>query len=485
MYDLNNQNQLSRIIESLVHPEQDRYRKEIDRQWRVLRGDLRFFVEEEIKRLYPKTYQNFIVSEMNFAAKITDKRAKAYKEEPLRVLANDTESKAYQAQLKEMKALWHWRLFDTYRNYFRYSCLWFSFYENEVGEQVPMLRALRPSQFTRIVNDFGQTELFAVYFGSDIESEVQVRGDQFELLQQDEPEDDDSFYIGLWTDKQHKVVKISSNQGGDYRFEEKPLLDNEDGVNDLGIIPAVFSQEGDERERPAFNPLKDQTITLNSMYSIIMSGVSVQTFGQLILKHPQDQTVPDISQQGIFVYLPLPQVGQDEPETSAEYITPSPNIAESLEVFDKYAMNTLREHGLSGEVSGQNKFTSGLDRLLSQMDTTEIIEENQQSFQLCENHLLKIIKAFNELTGGPRYQSEDMSVIFKKPRPLQSEKELLEIIEKKLSLGLIEKYEALMILDPNMGDEAAQNKIEKINEQKSLRINFGDQQEEDDIKGQD
>jgi len=221
------------------------------------------------------------------------------------------------------------------------------------------------------------------------------------------------------------------------------------------------------------------------MYSIIMSGVSVQTFGQLILKHPQDQTVPDISQQGIFVYLPLPQVGQDEPETSAEYITPSPNIAESLEVFDKYAMNTLREHGLSGEVSGQNKFTSGLDRLLIQMDTTEIIEENQQSFQLCENHLLKIIKAFNELTGGPRYQSEDMSVIFKKPRPLQSEKELLEIIEKKLSLGLIEKYEALMILDPNMGDEAAQNKIEKINEQKSLRINFGDQQEEDDIKGQD
>ena len=485
MYDLNNPNTLSRIIESLVHPEQDRYRKEIDEQWRVLRGDLRFFVEEEIKRLYPKTYQNFIISEMNFASKVTDKRAKAYKEEPLRVLANDTESEAYQAQMREMQSLWHWRLFDTYRNYFRYSCLWFSFYTDDKGNQVPLLRALRPSQFTRIVNDFGQTEVFAVYFGSDIESENQVRGDQFELLQQDEPEDDDSFYIGLWTNEQHKVVKVSSNQGGDYRFEEKPLMDNEDGINDLGIIPAVFSQEGDNRERPAFNPLKDQTITLNSMYSIIMSGVSVQTFGQLILKHPQDQSVPDISQQGIFVYLPLPQVGQDEPETSAEYITPTPNISESLEVFDKYAMNTLREHGLSGEVSGQNKFTSGLDRLLSQMDTTEIIEENQQYFAVNENQLLKIIKAFNELTGGPRYQSEEMSVIYKKPKPLQSEKELLETIEKKLSLGLIEKYEALMILDPNMNKDAAQQKIERIQEQTSLRISFDDQKNEDDNEGED
>lgn len=483
MYDLSNNAHVQRIIESLLHPSQDEYRKEIDKQWRVLRGDLRDSVSKEIQKLYPKTHKNFIISEMNFAAKITDKRAKAYKQSPIRSLEREQESELYKQQLQDMQALWHWRLFDSYKNYFKYSCLWFSYYTVD-DVQYPILRALRPSQFTRIVNDYGQTELFAVYFGSDIEAEAHVRGDNIALLQQDEPEDDSHFYIGLWTPTQHKVIKIEQSDKS-LRFHDIPLMGNEDGVNDLGLIPAVFCQEGDERERPAFNPLKDQTITLNSLYSIIISGVSVQTFGQLVLKHPQDQEVPDISQQGIFVYLPLPQAGEGEPETNAEYITPSPNIDDSLAVFREYATAVLKEHGISGEMSGDNhKFTSGLDRLLSQMDTTEIIEENQELYALAEKQLFSIIKAFNEITGRPRFLSESLNVIYKKPKPLQSEKELLELIEKKLDLGLIEKYEALLILDPNMSPEAAKAKLQNIEPDNVLRLPNANIEEKDDSQGE-
>jgi len=52
--------------------------------------------------------------------------------------------------------------------------------------------------------------------------------------------------------------------------------------------------------------------------------------------------------------------------------------------------------------------------------------------------------------------------VFKKPKVLISDAEILSNIEKRLSLGLIEKWEALRILDPNLSEEAAREKADGI-----------------------
>ena len=117
------------------------------------------------------------------------------------------------------------------------------------------------------------------------------------------------------------------------------------------------------------------------------------------------------------------------------------------------------------------------------MDTTEIIEENQEEYAEREKELYFIIREFERLTGRTVFRSENLSISYKKPKPLQSEKELLELIEKKLNLGLIEKHEALTILNPNMTEQQARKKIELIDNSSAIvlpGVNVGEKPEEGD-----
>ena len=49
-----------------------------------------------------------------------------------------------------------------------------------------------------------------------------------------------------------------------------------------------------------------------------------------------------------------------------------------------------------------------------------------------------------------------------KPNPMMSEKEILENAQIKLEMGIIEPYEVLQALDPNLEDEDAMARIEEI-----------------------
>ena len=59
-------------------------------------------------------------------------------------------------------------------------------------------------------------------------------------------------------------------------------------------------------------------------------------------------------------------------------------------------------------------------------------------------------------------RSDDISILFRKPKPMLSTTELLDEIERKLELGLIEEHEKFQILDPNMDDDDARDKLERI-----------------------
>ena len=187
-YDLNDDNVIQSILDEVYSTENDDYRREIDKQWRILRGDLSYFVEANLKKIFPKTYSSFTPSNINLAAKITQKRSMAYKESPRRELKNDKESEAYDDILKEAGAKWVWRDFDTYKNHFKYAAMWFSPYEED-GEQKIKLRALRPNQFSRVVDDKDRTKVFIVHLGNSENSAHEVRGDNIRTLIQDEPED--------------------------------------------------------------------------------------------------------------------------------------------------------------------------------------------------------------------------------------------------------------------------------------------------------
>jgi hypothetical protein len=465
-YNILDKDYLQSLLQEAFSPETEEYRRNIDAQWKVLRGNLMNFVEGELQRIYPKTHGCFTKTDINLAKKITHKRAQAYKKTPIRLLGNDNETKFYQDLMTDVDAQRVFRTHDTYYNYFKYSCIWLNYFM-ENGDQKLIMRALRPNQFMRVVDSKGRTQVFLVFMGETDSSAVKTEGDGRSDRFQGPSEDRKCRNVAIWSEKNHVFVKVET--GKDCNFEYIPMEGNELSLNTFGAIPAIFSQEGDQQDRPALNNLASQTVTANVMLSTILSGMSAQSFGQLVVKYPEGQTMPDVISQGMFTFLKLPQAGEGQPETTADYISPKPDLSSSLEVFRGYIAAMLDEHQINAGVVAGNveKFTSGLDRLLSQADTNEVIESNQEEFAKCEKSLFELIKTFYELKSSYKITSKQLMIKYIKPTPSMGEKEILDNAKLKMDLGIIERYEILQALDPNLEDEQAEERIDEIDENKA------------------
>jgi len=463
MINLLDKNCVQKLVIEAFSPEEDKYRRSIDAQWKVLRGNLISFVEGALKKTYPKTYESFEITDVNLAKKINHKRSQAYKKQPIRLLDDETQTELYQELMTDINSLKVLRTHDAYYNYFKYSCIWFNYYDDEEGKQKIILRALRPNQFKRVVNDRGETTCFLVFFGETDASAVRITGDGQKQIFQDASEDNKNNMIGLWTKDQHVLVNVK-RLNGNCDITYQPIEGNESNINVLGMIPAMFSQEGDEQDRPALNNLANQTVRLNTMLSTIITGMNAQAFGQLVIKYPENQPMPDVLQQGMLTFLKLPQAGGEDPETTADYISPSPDLANALNVFYSYVSAVLDEHQISvTAIKGDaQKFASGLDRMLAQADTNEVVEANQEVYAELEKQLYKLIKKFKESKSEFMFKSEALMIKYIKPNPMMSEKEILENAKVKLDMGIIEPYEILQALDPNVEDDDAISRVEEI-----------------------
>jgi len=134
----------------------------------------------------------------------------------------------------------------------------------------------------------------------------------------------------------------------------------------------------------------------------------------------------------------------------------------------------LSTEGLEGAAktikSEGQTFSSGFDHALSMSSIMSIIEENQKFFADAENAVYHLIKRWFEEAGNKTFLSDNLEVQYRKPKPLESEKEILDNIRLKKDLGIIEKHEMLMLLDPNMSEKDAKEKIERIDEEKQANM---------------
>jgi hypothetical protein len=476
MVNLLDENYVRSIIYDIeTSQNRERRRREI-RSNEIYSGKLRDHVEDRLKQIYPNTYNSFSFADLNLTKKIVDKAAKAYKQNPIRELDTDQQSESYSSLMQEIDDCHAWQTFDVYYNLHRYAAMWFNYYEDTEGEMKVLLRPLAPFQFSRVVNRFNETEVFIVNFPSNDLYET-TDTDGRKAIIQDSREDSSCSRYAMWSKDHHVVIRayttVVNGEMTDCRIKYEDIPGNNEMINALGVIPAAFAQQGDNFALPILNPLPEQTVEFNQQYSVMLTGSSLQTFGHLVLSHPEDQKMPDEIYNSLFTYSRLPQKGADEPATTLDYLNPSPNLDSQLQVLQNYAHQIITEHLGDGSqnIKGSSDFTSGLDRLIAMSDITNIIESNQQVYAKVENQLYQIIKSFYEAMNDFRFSSESITVKYPKAKPALSEKELLENIKKKLDMGLIQKYEALLALDPNMSVEAAMDKIEAVKEEKAEAFN--------------
>ena len=110
--------------------------------------------------------------------------------------------------------------------------------------------------------------------------------------------------------------------------------------------------------------------------------------------------------------------------------------------------------------------------MLSEANVQSLIRLNQEVYLDVENDIFTIMNAWfdNVIGANPFSNDEDLIVIYPKPKILITDRETLENIQKRLDMGLIQRFEALQILDPNMTEEAARDKLDRIEEEKMARM---------------
>ena len=484
-FDLLDSGLMSRIINEIESSESiDRKTREWD-SYQIFSGNLQAYTLEELQRTRPKSWKSYTVSNISVSKMVVSKLAKSYKQSPKRDLGNDDKTELYNTILKQANAERQFREFDEIYNLHRDALYWVNWRQKEARYQ---FMSLAQYEFDTIRNkDTGELEVVILkYPDTTITHTVsQLGGDgKADLIQEAQSDEGgQSKVYAIWSKHQHVVIKvvterISEASGVQIKksIEYVPIDDNPSNVNPLGVLPFVYKSQSTSVGYPTPNPIKDQTTTFNALWSELLTTANIQGAGILKFKFPEKmQGQFDQMSHGLTTALELPQSSDpDDSETDAEYISPSPALAEQKDVYISYLSQVLSEHGISsssGIAGGIEKFSSGLERMIAQADVQGIIQENQNCYTDLEQEVFEIVKAWDQLLGFNDFSKEDeLSIIYPKPKVLISDIETLATIEKRLSLGLIEKWEALVILDPNMTETTAKAKLKLIDEEKKKNM---------------
>lgn len=433
--------------------------------FKIYEGDLRYYVQERLKALFPKTWDAYTVMDYSILKKIVDKKSKAYKETPRRKLDNDTETAAYELLMRRMMLNRAMKKVDRLYNQHKY-CLLGIFRDKETmnGKSVEKWRAmaLAPYEFDVILSDNGELQVVILSYPDQmVTSGMPTDGIDTKIAGSIRDEGIKRKRYTLWTDEGHYYIEaqkpLSSEQWGITHLD---IPNNPNKENPYGGMNFVFLPFDDSQNYPVQSPLAYQTVELNANLSVYETSGNFQ-IGSLVVEHPTEQPVDSV-RVGLFNAIRLPQSSNaDDKATKAYYISPSPDLAGHKDAVMTHATLILDEQGIRGNknILGDESFASGLDRIVANADVNDIIEENQEDYTLVEQSVYKIVQAIYQTDSSQLFKSENLSVTYRKPKVMITDSERLENIKKKKELGIFHDYELLQDFDPNLSTEDAKAKL--------------------------
>jgi hypothetical protein len=470
MINLLNELEVLSIIEEIESPANVERKRHEFRAKQVEEGGLEVYVQNELKKIFPKTWESYHVAHYSVLKRIVDALSKAYKVPPLRQLATPQESAAYGTLVKEAMLDEEMKKLDRTYNRHNYALIGATVQNNAYT-----FLTYSPFEFDVIFNDLNELE--CVIISVPPKSAITKTGRYFfdtKLAQSgSDNEGQNSRFYALWTKENHVLIKYTKKDQSRGNIFYQPIDNNPNYINPFGVIPFAYVPIAHDGNYPHTLPTADQTIVFNALLSIYLTSGSMQ-IGQLVLKYPQDQQM-DMVVSGLMTAIKLPQSkNPDDPSTEASYISPAPNMEGHKDSIMTYLTMILDERGIASTSveSGNNTFTSALDRLLASESVREIVEENQMMYSKVESYLFEIIKAIElNYFGRTPFDSDSITVKYEKPKMMRSEIDTLGVIEKANQLGVIEEHEKLMIYNPNLSEDEAKEKLERINESKRNAVN--------------
>ena len=484
---------VQQIAEEIQGNAEETRRAEDKRRHDMYRDDARKFLIEQVEREFGEdSIREMRLAPINVLKKIVNKKSQVYKKSPVRLAETGQESDQllidYYVQTLDLNQTM--QKANRYYNLFANTVL----YPVPRGDHIevmvvpPYLYSINPEHFDQskinafIFNAFVQES--TVTTSDDLSSATGTQGFNRERGYTDKKSDkiasgerstDQSNILIFWTDEQHFTT---DETGAILKDSSK---DDTQFINPIGRMPVINLAMDRDNEPWA----KQQTDTAENCLTFQLGWSDLLT----IAKHHGFSILTIASEEepknmniGInkAVWLKLNEGSTVSP--SLQFNTPNSPLGEYRDVLNEFLANILTTNDMNPkEVGGSNgarNFSSGFQALIEAADILNVIEEQKAVFRNAEQDMWDVLARWhnwmfdnNMLNDEARAlgqfsQDFGVQIIFPEVKPIESEPERLEAVERLNALGLVTKKDMLRRLNPDLSDEEIDNKLEEIQAEK-------------------
>lgn len=500
-----------KVIMEITGTENVERKQEFLRRYEIYKDRVRKWV---IQRLMDEGFKRETVAQMQNRAgnvslcrKVVNKLARTYNSGVTRETGNDTTDE----QVQTITEMLCWddkmRKSDRYRELHKNSAIQIVV-EPDMGEadtpddEPPMklkMRALNPWQYDVIedpydrevprcwiISDFVERDIGA-FQGQMAKTEAEAGVHHSKPYvrsgrnHKDDTIADDPDDAGMGSEKEYvwwtKSYHFTTNSKGEVIQEKSP----EELANPIGIMPIVNNAEEQDGQfwAEGGDDLIEGAILVNTVITDMLFIARNQGFGQFVVtgKNILNQKIEIGPNNAIMI-----EQGEEDPTPNVNVLSTNPPIQDWMGIVEQYVALLLTTNNLSPANVRVNldaqSFPSGIAMLIEQSEAREDVGDKEKQYQDIERQLWEIASKWLEVGSGageltPEWQAVgslpmdlDVAVKFAKPQAVVTETEKLDAMKARADLGISSKVDLIMIDNPELTREQAEEKLMKIMEEK-------------------
>lgn len=463
-FDLSTQQGRKKLVDHIESQENKNRKARSLRQWEIFNKNQRQYVLEYLRGNYSeKSVKEIpVISSINLCNRIVKEEASIYSNEPSREFMNlgKNDEAAEELKKKILKLYKDTSVNSKMKSLNRYFKLQNQCHLNWTIRNKKLKARILVGHHLDVIPTVEDPEVGEIYVISSFDKSQYLVNDkstatgyaprseatQSEVVKSNE-NDEHKVYI-VWTAADNFVM----DRNGNYKS---------DGDHKNPIAPVVpFVEVSNEKDFEywirATSDSAEFSIQFNGMMSDLQNVVKMQGYGQAVFTGPPE-AMPEEFVIGMNSVIRLPVDPSAINQPKFEFVSASPDIVGSLQVLTTALYTFLSSAGIDvstvvmdGSAQG---YASGLERLLAMIQEFEASKDDFDTFEKAEAESFAIIKAYVNAYGGTDKLEVDiadipedanMSVTFSEPQAIKTDKEELENMATRKSMGLTSRVRQYM-----------------------------------------
>lgn len=497
--DLRDQKQRLLVLQGIKSEENISRKREQQKRYDVYNDQQDVYILERLRREFSeKTVQEMRkIFSVNLSKRIIDKRSSVYLEEPERIFSRESGVELSENEQAQLESLYEnlpvdqtMKRANVLKNLHQ-QCAIMCVPDMKGGFK---LRAIHPTHYD-VVPSVNDPEVAHAYilnvWDKDFRATATGRDSEVTQLSQYRENDRANQSIADDNDRQAELERYIV-WTAEYHFvmDGRGKIKGELMENPIGMLPFIDVAPQD-KDFQFFVRAGSGTVEFSLDFGLLLSDMAnvirLQSYSQAVIvseKIPENTTVGP----NHIMHLKL---DRKNPELTPQFqfVTPSPDLAGTQNFLDSILNLHLTSLGLDPSVvnarGDAEKFSSGIDRLLSMISKFEASKDDFALFRGVEDELLELLIAwsnhFQNVVGDGALKDKfkgailpddiQSNVQYATPNAVETRKEQVENLSLERDGGYKSRIDILMSIN-NVDRDKAIEIAEQIDEDESLYGDF-------------